>query len=82
MELVALEHLKSPYRFINKINGSQVSDHCLLGYLFVSVREKLWLHWQLFSLLWLYLANSQVSVYRTISPLVLKVPRLCSPLPL
>ena len=34
VELAALEHLKSPYKFINKINGSQVSDRCPLGYLF------------------------------------------------
>ena len=33
-----------------------------------NVRLELWLLWQLFSFLWLYLTNSQVSVYRTIGP--------------
>ena len=32
MELAAIEHLKSPYNFYM---GSQVSDRCLLGYLFL-----------------------------------------------
>ena len=32
-----------------------------------------------FSLLWLYLANSQVSVYRTIRPLVLNFSRIPPP---
>ena len=42
-----------------------------LCFFFVSIRLEAWLLWQLFSLLWLYLANSQVSVYRTIGPQVL-----------
>ena len=41
---------------------------------FFSVRLELRLLWQPFSLLWLYLVNSQMSVNRTIGPLVICIP--------
>ena len=58
---------------MTKLAGSQVSDRCPLGYLFyccatADILTNFYSNVSRFSLFWLYLGNSQVSVYRTIGP--------------